>query len=104
MIRMTMVRIAVARFELTFEMPILAKIVVSAAKNAESSAKAHQGTDAECHRIAPCIGRTNCQPSSRNVKLAQRCLVDLHADAGTGRHTIVLSGLSVNGGSTISVA
>lgn len=40
--KITTVRIAVAKLELIFSMPILAKIVVNAAKIAESIAKIHQ--------------------------------------------------------------
>jgi hypothetical protein len=39
---MTTVRIAVAKLEFTFSTPILAKIVVNAAKTAESNAYIHQ--------------------------------------------------------------
>jgi hypothetical protein len=52
---MTMVRINVAKSELTFSIPIFAKIAVKAAKPAESSAQNTQESSSFFHRALPAI-------------------------------------------------
>src|SRR3954465_11274067 len=51
--RITMVRMRVARSELTFSTPILAKMAVRAANAAESSAQSCQEVRADCIGEAP---------------------------------------------------
>src|SRR5580698_548401 len=72
--RMTVVRIAVARFEFTFSTPTLARTAVTPAKTAERSAQATQFI-AGCNRIGPRGGKQyQWAAKSRNLGTPQQSI------------------------------